>query len=302
MVEMALALALLASFFFSSRDISVRKSLVKADLYSTLVITLLFAIPISGAIALLTGEIWQLATLDPIVIELFAIVGILQFVLARGLYYAGIGILGASRAIAVAKMDSALAVLLAVLFIGEGINLLIALSVIVVMAGVFLVSLSESSGQQKEGTAMMRRKFFRGLMYLILTAITSAVVPLLIRVGLLESGVPVLGAFIANSFALMVLAPFLLVGRFRNRLLGLDRNSIKLITFSSIFATSGQLAKFMALGLAPVIFVAPVLNANILITFCLAYLFIRRQELVNSKVIVGGLMVVVGITILALVE
>jgi uncharacterized membrane protein len=99
----------------------------------------------------------------------------------------------------------------------------------------------------------------------------------------------------------MVLAPLSLVGRFRNRLLGLDRNSIKFITYSSIFATSGQIAKFVALGLAPVVFVAPILNANILITFFLAYLFIRRQELVNSKVIVGGLLVVVGITVLALI-
>ena len=301
MVEIALALALLASFFFSSRDVSVRKSLVKADLYSSLVITLLFAIPISGVIALLTGEIWQLTTLDPIVIQLFATVGILQFVFTRGLYYAGIGILGASRAIAIVKMDSALAVLLAVLFIGEGITLLIAISVIVVMAGVFLVSFSESSGQQKEGTAVMRQKFYRGLMYLILGATGSAVLPLMIRVSLLQSGVPVLGIFIASSFALMVLAPLSLVGRFRNRLLGLDRNSIKFITYSSIFATSGQIAKFVALGLAPVVFVAPILNANILITFFLAYLFIRRQELVNSKVIVGGLLVVVGITVLALI-
>ncbi len=302
MVEVALAMALLASVLFSTRDVLVKKSLVSADLYSTLLISLLFATPFSAFVALLYGELGQLATLPLTVIVYFAVAGVMQFVVTRGFYYAGIGVIGASRTLTLVKVDSALSVVFAVVFLKEGIDMVVVVSVATIMIGVFMVSLSESTGRSVGVRgARSNPRFLKGLAFGVVTATFSGFVPVFIRVGTAEKGLPVLGFFLASLFALAVVAPLSLWGRYRRRVSGLRLETVGLVTSSAFFATGGQMAKFVALALAPVVFVAPILNAQLLLTVLFSVLFIQRMEQVNVKVMLGAALVVSGITMLALI-
>lgn len=301
MVEVALAMALLASVLFSARDILVKKSLVSADLYSTLLISLLFATPFSAVAAFLDGELVQLVTLPLSVVGYFAVAGVMQFVVTRGFYYAGIGVIGASRTLTLVKVDSALSVVFAVVFLREVINMVVAVSVATIMLGVFLVSLSEPIGKALGvGEGRSNPRFLKGLVLGVLTAVFSGLVPLLIRLGAMERGIPLLGFFLASLFALAVVAPLSLAGYYRRRVTGLRRETVRLVTSSAFFATGGQMAKFAALAFAPVVFVAPILNTQLLLTVLFSLLFIQRMEQVNAKVILGAALVIVGIATLAL--
>ncbi|MBI2184343.1 MAG: DMT family transporter [Thaumarchaeota archaeon] len=301
MVETAIAVTLLASLFFSTRDILVKKSLRAADLYSTLLISILFATPFSALVAFLAGELGQLPSLSMNVIGYYAVAGILQFAFTRGLYYASIGIIGASRTTTVIKVDSLLSVVFAIIFLREEIDLLIAASITTITAGIFIVSFSEP--RKKEPGAKntwMTPRFLKGFVFAASSAVGSGLVPLFIRLGAMSQGPPLLGTFLASFFALMVLAPLALLQRYRSRVTSLKRGSVKLVTWSALFATSGQLSKFAALALAPIVIVAPILNAQLLLTVLFSYLFIQRVEQVNYKVITGAGMVILGMTSLTL--
>ena len=301
MVEVALGLALLASFFFSTRDILVKKSLTTTDLYSTLLITLILATPLTAVIAFVGGELALLITFEPTVLAYFAISGGLQFIVSRGLFYASIGILGASRAVTVIKVDSALSVIFAITLLQESVDLIMGLSIAAVISGVFLVSTSEPSYRSPGSKRLeISTYFLRGLAYAVVAAVGSGLVPLFVRLGVTTGGSPLLGIFVANLFALLLLCPLVAAKKYRSRVIGLSRGKTRLVALSGFFATSGQISKFVALAFAPVAFVAPMLNANLLMTVLFSYLFIQRLERVNTKVVGGSALVVLGITALSL--
>jgi len=73
----------------------------------------------------------------------FALAGVTNFALGRQLNYHAISRIGASRASPIFATAPLFAIILAILFMGERINILIALGAVSVLAGLWLVTTSE---------------------------------------------------------------------------------------------------------------------------------------------------------------
>jgi len=78
------------------------------------------------------------------------------------------------------------------------------------------------------------------------------------------------------------------------------KRGILFFVLSGLAAGTGQLTMYLALGLAPVVIVAPITNITPLLTILLVYLFLRGLERVTLRVTAAACLVVAGVILISL--
>ncbi len=126
--------AILASAFFGVSAVLARPAVMKYGGYTGAWLSVVASLVVVAAGTFLFD--WQgLMSLSVGPILLFVAVGLFNFVIGRSTYYASISRIGASRATALSNITPMFSMLLAVLFLGESINLMIFLGGLAIVAG-----------------------------------------------------------------------------------------------------------------------------------------------------------------------
>jgi drug/metabolite transporter (DMT)-like permease len=237
-------------------------------------------------LSLLVGLLFQrqdLLSLSLLAIGWFALTGIVSTGLANYFYYRAIHYVGASRATPAASVSPLLSIPLAVILLGEVINLPIGAGAIGVVAGLYLVT----GGEGQSGEA---RKL--GYIFALLTALCWATSHLLVRYGV-TTFAPALAAAPVS-----LLAGALLMFPPRQGVSQIIRANRKLWLFVASGASSamGTIFFFSAMSVAPLPVVSPLVNLFPLITILGSHLFLRRMERVTPRLIAGALLVIAGAT------
>jgi drug/metabolite transporter, DME family len=119
-------------------------------------------------------------------------------------YYRGIDLVGASKATSVKNGSPLLTVILAVLFLGEEMSWFIVAGVTLIVVGIAVLSQAQTSPAAGAG-------HFQYLLFPLIAAFCFGINPIFKKIGISAVGLPVLGALVTQSTALVCMLAF---GRF----------------------------------------------------------------------------------------
>ena len=223
---------------------------------------------------------------------LFVLSGVIQPIL-RFLTYSGIHYVGAAAGTTLRGAHPLFSTSLAILFLGESLNLLIVLGTISIVAGVALISWQRDIKQ-----ASFR---WRHLAYPLGAAFLAGVSHPLRRYTLSLANEPLYLAAVIGIVALPWFASATLFPGQKQRPVW-DRRAMGPFLIAGTFETLGILLVIVALSVGRVVVVSPIVATSPLWIVLGAWLFLRDVERLTVRTILGAVCVVAGTIAIAIVR
>lgn len=203
-----------------------------------------------------------------------------------------IGLVGAGIAHAVKSSSPVVAVVFAVVFLGETLTAPIAVGVVLVVAG--LVVLTRSSNESNESV-----DFWTAVLVSLLIVVWFGATPVVRKFGLSELGAPLVPA-LALNFAVgfgvgVAISLYRDTGQLRAVVSG-DSRWYLLVT--GLCWTASTSAYFLALSLADAAVVVPIFNYSPLFTVALGLLLFEGSGSPTRATLVGAVITVCGVVLI----
>jgi uncharacterized membrane protein len=232
-------------------------------------------------------------------IYVFIVAGILAPGCARVLAYKGLETLGMSISTPIVNAESLFAVLMAMIFLKEPMNVVIGTGILSVIIGIVLLSY-ETGHKHRNGFS--KQIHYRYLFYPITASIFYGVSVFLRKLGLNIVGSPILGATLTLGTSWFLITLFLFTSGSAKGLFQIRKQSFFYFIIAGIATCTGWLALFHALNIGKVIIVSPIATSYSLVTLVLSYLFLRKVERLSFKIVVATILIVGGIILLSVLK
>ena len=225
------------------------------------------------------------------VLLLFVLSGLIQPIL-RFLTYAGIHYVGAAAGTTLRGAHPLFSTFLAILFLGESLNLPIVLGTVSIVAGVALISWQGDNKQES----------FRWwyLAYPLSAAFLAGVSHPLRRYTLTLANEPLYLTAVIGIVALPWLASATLLPGQKQRPVW-DRRAMAPFLIAGTFETVGILLVIVALSVGQVVIVSPIVATSPLWIVLGSWLFLRDIERLTLRTILGAVCVVAGTIAISIV-
>lgn len=216
--------------------------------------------------------------------------------LAGTWHYMGIRQIGLSRSTSIVGSSPLFAVIIAVLVLGENARPLIYAGTLLIMAGITLLSHERKSASD---AGNKRRPFWSGFLYASGAAFMFGVAGVLRKAGITlipSVSVALCAAAIGALAAILLWNPFLPPeDRIRY-----GRKNIGYFLISATINSLAHFAYFNALKRAPISAVVPLAYTTPLFALVFSWLFFRKMEQLNARVIAGAVLVCGGAALVTL--
>ena len=219
----------------------------------------------------------------------FVLAGICAPGLARIFRDTGIERLGVTVSSPIVSTNTMFSVIIAIVFLGEEITLPLVAGALMIFLGVNLITWQ--NGRQTQWNK-------KDIMYPLTAALMFASSTTFRKIGLNQIGFPLVGAAITSTVSLMVLTVSLLATRLRGSAgpnLKFNREAVKWFSISSIISSVAYIFYFTALSASNVTKVQPIAGTNPLWAILFSYLFLKGTETINSRIVVGTVVIVLGV-------
>jgi drug/metabolite transporter (DMT)-like permease len=284
--------------------VSARRGMLSGSAHQGVYLSVLLGMPIFLVAAFITTQIFDFRDITLGRYWVLAAAGILHFLFGRYCNYRALGILGANRANPLVQSNAFFSVVLAVWLLNETVTGLMWGGIALLMVAPSLSAPRRRKPAPAVATTEVRpvagaapvvvkavdslptSKVMEGYFWGVLNALAWGTSPLLIRYGLEDSGgLGVLGALAAYTAAAAVLLPTLASSAIRTNLLTMDKTARKWFLSSTVTVSMAQLFRFMALSVAPVAVVVPLLRAGGVFVLPMSYLINRKVESFEPRVL-----------------
>lgn len=309
-------LALASAVFFGIANVYARRGLEKDQLdnLTGLLITVLVnnltnlvVVPAYGLERALAGFHWQGATY-------FAAAGVLNTFAGRALLFASIERIGASRAGVLKVTAPTFTVLLGVLVLGEVISGWAWLGIVVVLAGVLLISL-ETVGQGSQLAVYSAQRSApggggaglaisgSGIMLGLLAGVSVGAGNVCRKLGIILFPSPLAGSFVGSAAALVCIGGLQLVRSRSGGRRGTVFSHLKgPYAFAGVFTSLGMYSLLFALRLTTVSVASAIAASEPLFTMLASTLLLGSLEMLNLITVTGAIVVLSGVGLLLAVS
>ncbi len=291
-METGILYAIVAGIFWGTSPVLVKRGLVHADvsaatLYqqATILVTLIAA-------ALIEGELFA-ANIPPLAILVFACTGVVGAYLGRTLFVKTVDQIGASRAQSLNNSSPLITVLLAALFLGEPLTLVVLAGVVLIISGVFFVAETDSQDEGHE-----RKKVLT--LTSVMATVCYGIVPVLKKFGTDNGGTPVLGALVMHATGLLLLVTLGSLLKIEFKPERIAASSVVCFVAAGFLYAIGSIMTLKALTYAPASVAAPVWSAQPIVSFFLVKTTLKGVEAVSWRDGLAALLVVLGVMVLRL--
>jgi drug/metabolite transporter (DMT)-like permease len=303
--------ALLSAIAFSLNAILVRRGVVNATPSQAAFVTVLVGVPMFLFAALATGQLLRIDELPAASFGYLAAGGIVNFVAGRYFNYQAIEAIGAARAAPFQALTLPYSVLIAFVFLDEGLSIGVGIGVALIMIGPALMVEGRARRPVAVATTMtatealpdMRSQFelrqVEGYVAAVLASVAYGTSPILFRAALEgETGFSVLAGLVSYGAASIVLLLSIFLPGRRDLLKTLQPATVRVFFGASFFVFLAQMLRFLALSLAPVAVVTGLERTNSVFTLVLSWHLNRTLEFITLRVVIGVLTSVAGALIL----
>lgn len=283
-----LALALGTAIAFAVSTLLVRQGVERSDPMAALLVTL------SVNVVLL----WTVSAPQEMVVDLgawkyFIIAGLFAPGLGRLCNYTGIRRLGVTISYPISNTNPMIAVVIALLVLDASLSSFGIAGATAVVAGGILV------GSASGGTVRSVR--WRAIVFPVLAAVFFGGAQVLREAGLAGPVEPTVGAAVNSTTSLVLLGGYVLLTG-RHRALTVSRRDGGLFVVAGIVSSIGTALLYVALRSGSIVIVAPILNTSPLFALLISYHWVHERELFSPRVVLGTMLIVCGVTTLALVR
>jgi len=287
-------LATTASLMFAFQYLFVRLGTQKGSVSEVIWVSLLSNVVILVPPALVLYDF----SMSTEAMLAFVGAGLSGSLFARICMFTSIQRLGASRTSPIAASNALFATMLAVLVLDETLTAVHFLGVVLIVAGVAVISYETA---ETKSVDLSRRELTVLFLVPILGAVFLGIEPIFISLALGAGGSIIPGT------AVVVTTAFVGFTVYTRASAGLPSPSVlrqpylKWYLAAGIATTFGLLAAFTALQTAPVAIAVPLIQTSPLLVICLSALFLSSQlERVTPTVLVSTVIIIVGATIVSL--
>jgi drug/metabolite transporter (DMT)-like permease len=290
-------LALLSAVSLSCGSVFIRKAVFRIGESNAAYYISIFIGTIIFSLALVfSGEAGQLKTVSIHALVYLIGAGIVGAVIGRRLSYSSLKLVGATLTSPLLNISTVVAVIIGITLMGELLTLGKALGILLIVIGAVLIS-TEGGDIKGYSKNISRNDLLKGIACALSAGICYGISPVLVKLGIREGNHPITAAFIINATAMVYVLLMLVRHGEKQKIKGLNRDSLLPVIFGSVFQTLAQFCRYWALDHSPVSVVTPLISTATFITIILSYAVNRNIELFTWKIIVGAVFVVSGVFI-----
>ena len=286
-------LALLSAVFFALHAVFVRRAVLAVqDSSIGILISVPLSLPVLIPIVAFSGQFYNIFDFSWQSYLWLAASGIFFFVVGRTLIYQCSQLLGANISSILIRTSVLVSVVIGIVFLNEPFNLRIAVGVLLITMGIMLTGTSPQMFRDADGhlTKIPASALLLGLC----CGLSIGIAFIFVRMGLKDSNAPIAGVMVAYIAATIVLGFFLLNRKKRRLLFQTPGRVVGLFFFNGMLSLVANLIRYVALSLAPVSIVAPLIWTFPIFLLFFSFLLNRKLEIFNKTVIFGTITVVAG--------
>jgi drug/metabolite transporter (DMT)-like permease len=298
---LGVGLAALSAASFAFNNASTRRGVLTGSVSQAMAITVPIGVPIFFLVTLATDNLEALGTFSPQAIQTMALVGLLHFVCGRYCNYRAVKALGANLSAPIIQLYLVATLGLAVVILGETLTPLRILGTILIVLGPALVRQANArtsadtaaSGDatlpDSESLPAFQPHYAEGYVFGLLAAVAYGVTPILIRLVVERRGLggSLAAGLISYTAATVVITLIALwPGQWRH-ILAMDPRSLRWFTSSGVFVCLSQMFLCMALAVAPVSLVIPILQIQLILRFVFARIMNPQHEIFGGQMVLA---------------
>ncbi len=280
--------ALSNAFFFALHNMFTKKGLKYSNPHTAVFTSLAVNVVVLWSVSLCFLPV-GLLTIGGIFI--FVLVGVFQPGLTRLLTYKSIETVGVAITDPLRATTPMFSTFLAILLLGEQMTVPIFFAMLLIIAGITLLSLRSGAAKNIHG-----RYFF----YPLLASFLAGSSQILRKVGLGAIPHPVLAAAVTATSSLVVVSSSLWVFSRRKELLVLNKRCFPFYLAAGLAISLGMVTIYYALDLGKVVVVIPISSTGPLFSLILTFLFLKDVERVTLKIVLGAVLIISGVVLLTL--
>lgn len=292
-------LALLSAATFGLNDVSIRRGVLTGTPFQGTAITVPLGVPLFALGALIAGSFGFLGEMSPAAFVFLAIAGFIHLIWGRYWQFQAIRAMGTNLVGPVQQTTLIISLGGSVWFLDEVLTPLRLLGIGLILLGslAILKSRPAPAGRETPTSApLFQPKYLLGFTSAALAALGFGSSVLFIRAALEgagpSAGLP--GGLVSYAAATSVLAASMLWRRQRQHVFSVDRRSARWFTLSGILAGVSHMFRFMALGVAPVTVVAPLLQTQFIFRLLFGWFLNRDYEDFSFWTLTGILISLIG--------
>ena len=296
-----LVCAVMSAVAFAANDTALRRGILFASVYKSIIITVPIGLPVFLLAITLTNSWSGFRALDPAQFLFFGSAGIIHFIFGRYFGYKTIESVGATQAGPIVQLGLLISVFFAYhLFDEEITNTHIIAIFLIILAPMIILLGHEGDKFTRSGIEM---KYKAGLFWGLSCAICYGISPLLVKSGFSNYSleITILAGFISYISAIFSLILIMTFTRVRIRdVIEMDKSALKWFTITGFMGSSAQLLRYIALGLIPISIVEPIHRTSVIFRVLFGFIINRNHEIINLRVLLGVALSIIGMYLLIL--
>ncbi|PZC47282.1 MAG: Permease of the drug/metabolite transporter (DMT) superfamily [Chloroflexi bacterium] len=296
---------------FAMSSVVGRRGVLYATPLQGMYVTVIAGVPLFLIAAAVSGQMFRLSVFSGADWILLLISGLTNMIIGRYCNYRATRALGANGSTPLRSFAVLVAVVTAIVFLDEELTLARGFGVaLLVLAPLLMLERrstptavpSGGAGPEtsKAGAAepIFIRRQAEGYFFGLATAVGYGSSPLFMRMALEDSGMGVAGGLISYLAAAGVMLLLLaLPGQVAN-VRGMNRAAIPWFAAGTVSSFLAHMFRYVAISLAPVTVVAPLVETNAMFTVAYSYVLNRKTEIFNVKTLAAIGLSMVGATLL----
>lgn len=293
-------LALLCAATFALTNAAVRRGVLSGSAVQATTLSIPVGVPIFFAALLLAGRPSIFTELPINSTLVFAATGVSHFVVGRYGNYRAISAIGTNLAGPVLQFNLVVSLVLAIAFLGETLTPLRILGILLIVVGPAVVSRDTARGAPSQPLAFTP-KLAEGYIFAVLAALCYGASPVLLRYAGHGMGLTagLAGGVIGSASATIAVLFLLLAPGHWRELRSVTPQAAKWFLFSAVMVYVSQIFYYMAVSIAPVTIIAPIVGLNNVFRIYFSRWLNPRHEVFNSQVLIATAVSFLGVIVLS---
>lgn len=199
-------------------------------------------------------------------------------------YFRALQLGNVNKVVSIDKSSTVLTMILAIIFLGEGLTLTKLIAMILIAIGTYMMV-------QKKQEKEVAKQGYKWLLYAFGSAIFASLTSILGKVGI--AGVDsTLGTAIRTIVVLIMAWLVVIVTGKIKTVKSIDKNSWIFLSLSGLSTGGAWLCYYRALQIGPASSVVPIDKLSIVVTIVFSYFFLKEE--INKKALTGLILIVIG--------
>jgi uncharacterized membrane protein len=293
--------ALLCAVTFALTNAAVRRGVRNGSAVQATTLSIPCGVPVFFAALLMTGDVRVFADLPRLSVWVFALAGVNHFVVGRFANYRAIGAIGTNLAGPVTQFNLVVSLALAIVFLGETLTPLRMLGIVLIVASPAVASRGKALAAPAIARIAFTPKLAEGYLFAVLAALSYGLTPVLLRYAGAGRGLAggLGGGVIGSAAALIAILALLLVPGHWRELRAVKPEAAKWFLLSGVMVYVSQIFYFMALTIAPVTVVAPIVALSNVLRIHFSRWLNPQHEVFGPQVMVATGLSFLGVVTLS---